>query len=198
MNDRRERVYLRELGLEDTGTLLDLMERNRQLFEGVSPLRNESFYTVDAQAKSIENSIQLREEDKRYSFGIFLNETHELIGDVSLSDVKRGPLQKCILGYCMDQTHNGKGLMTEAIHLILRFAFIEAGLQRVEAGVMPRNLGSMRVLEKAGFQQEGIARKLLEINGVREDHVQFAILAEDYLSVQGECKPMIPLEDSLR
>ncbi|MNR24376.1 putative ribosomal N-acetyltransferase YdaF [compost metagenome] len=81
----------------------------------------------------------------------------------------------------MDQAHNGKGYMTEAIQLILNFAFTEAGLQRVEAGVMPRNLGSIRVLEKAGFQREGLARKLLEINGVREDHVMFAMLVEDYM-----------------
>jgi ribosomal-protein-alanine N-acetyltransferase len=180
MNDNVERVYIRFIGVDDTEDLLDLMQRNRKLFEGVVPLRNESFYTREVQEKTVENWIKQREEDKRYAFGIFLKETQQLIGEISLFDVQRGPLQKCILGYCLDQAHNGKGFMTEAIHLVLIFAFTEAGLQRVEAGVMPRNLGSMRVLEKAGFQQEGLARKLLEINGLREDHVMFAVLAEDF------------------
>jgi ribosomal-protein-alanine N-acetyltransferase len=183
MKDNQERVYLREFGVDDTDDLLALMERNRQLFEGVTPQRNESFYTREVQEKAVAEMSKQREEDKRYAFGIFLKETQQLIGDISLFDVRRGPLQKCILGYGLDQAHNGKGLMTEAIHLVLHFAFTEVGLQRVEAGVMPRNIGSIRVLEKSGFQNEGIARKLLEINGVREDHVQFAILAEDYLNV---------------
>ncbi|MGO4494828.1 GNAT family N-acetyltransferase [Paenibacillus sp. 2RAB27] len=183
MNDNNGRVYIRFLDVSDTDDMLNLMLRNRELFEGVSPKRNESVYTKEVQEKGIENGIKQREEDKRYAFGIFLTETDQLIGDISLFEVQRGPHQKCILGYSMDQAHNGKGYMTKAIQLIMKFAFEEIGLLRVEAGVMPRNVGSMRVLEKAGFKQEGLARKLLEINGVREDHVLFAMLAEDYLDV---------------
>lgn len=183
MSDNKGRVSIRFLDVGDTDDMLNLMLRNRELFEGVSPKRNESFYTRDVQAKSIENGIKQREEDKRYAFGIFLTETDQLIGDISLFEVQRGPHQKCILGYSMDQAHNGKGYMSEAIQLVMKFAFEEVGLVRIEAGVMPRNIGSMRVLEKAGFQREGIARKLLEINGEREDHVLFAMLAEDYLEV---------------
>ncbi|MDR6549212.1 GNAT family protein [Paenibacillus qinlingensis] len=181
MNDNNGRIYIRFLDVSDTDDMLDLMLRNRQLFEGVSPKRNESFYTKEVQEKSILTSNSQREEDKRYAFGIFLKETQQLIGDIALFEVQRGPHQKCILGYSMDQAHNGKGYMTEAIQLILKYAFEEVGLQRVEAGVMPRNVGSIRVLEKAGFQQEGLNRKLLEINGKREDHLLFAMLAEDFL-----------------
>lgn len=100
-----------------------------------------------------------REEDRRYSFGIFLNENDELIGEISLFDVVRGPMMKCILGYCLDEQQNGKGYMTEALHLIMKFAFKEANFHRIEAGVMPHNVGSIRVLEKAGFKKEGYARK---------------------------------------
>lgn len=69
--------------------------------------------------------------------------------------------------------------MTEAVKLIVDFAFHELKLHRIEAGVMPRNLGSMRVLEKAGFHKEGIARKNVKINGVWEDHQVLAILNPD-------------------
>jgi ribosomal-protein-alanine N-acetyltransferase len=89
-------------------------------------------------------------------------------------------MQKCILGYCLDQQHNGKGYTTEAIYLILSIAFTEDGFHRVEAGVMPSNQGPIRVLEKAGFQKEGLARKLVEINGKWEDHLMFAILDEEF------------------
>ncbi|OCT12286.1 alanine acetyltransferase [Paenibacillus pectinilyticus] len=174
-----ENIYIRFIGKDDTEDLLALTQRNRTHFEQVSPKRDESYYSQDFHEKMIEGWIKQREEDKRYVFGIFLKESDQLIGDISIFDIKRGPVQNCTLGYGLDQEHNGKGYMTEAIQLLLTFAFEEAKLQRVEAGVMPRNIGSIRVLEKAGFQREGLARKLLEINGTREDHVIFAMLAED-------------------
>lgn len=68
--------------------------------------------------------------------------------------------------------------MTEAVKLIVDFAFHELKLHRIEAGVMPRNLGSMRVLEKAGFHK-GHRPKNVKINGVWEDHQVLAILNPD-------------------
>jgi Acetyltransferases, including N-acetylases of ribosomal proteins len=64
-----------------------------------------------------------------------------------------------LISYYLDSLHNGKGYMTEAAKLAVRFAFSELNLHRIEAGVMPHNIGSMRVLEKVGFHKEGIARK---------------------------------------
>lgn len=175
-----ERVYLRFFTPEDADSLLELMVRNRSLFERVVPARKESFYTLEEQAKLIQNWSKAAEEDRRYSFGIFLVETKKLIGEISLFEISRGPLQKCILGYCLDGEHNGNGFMTEAIRLVLGYAFKNAGFHRIEAGVMPQNVGSMRVLEKVSFEREGLARKNVHINGKWEDHVMFAILNEDF------------------
>ncbi|MET3851852.1 RimJ/RimL family protein N-acetyltransferase [Paenibacillus sp. OAE614] len=66
--------------------------------------------------------------------------------------------------------------MTEAVRLMVDYAFTELKLHRIEAGVMPRNLGSIRVLEKAGFHREGIARSNVLINGKWEDHQVLAII----------------------
>jgi len=117
--------------------------------------------------------------DKQYPFGIFLKETDELIGDVTLMEVLRGPLQSCFIGYMLDRDYNGKGIMTEAVGLAVDYAFGTLKLHRIEAGVMPHNLGSMRVLEKAGFHKEGIARKNVKINGKWEDHQVLAIVNEE-------------------
>jgi ribosomal-protein-alanine N-acetyltransferase len=70
--------------------------------------------------------------------------------------------------------------MTEAVRLVVRFAFEQLKLHRLEAGVMPHNLGSIRVLEKAGFHKEGIAKKNVKINGRWEDHQILAIINEDH------------------
>lgn len=88
----------------------------------------------------------------------------------------RGSLQSAVIGYFLDHHHNGKGYATEAIKALVDYAFEELHLHRIEAGVMPRNLPSQRVLEKAGFHREGIARKNVNINGIWEDHQVLAIL----------------------
>lgn len=69
--------------------------------------------------------------------------------------------------------------MTEAVRLTVDFGFKELKLHRIEAGVMPHNIRSMRVLENAGFHKEGIARKNVKINGVWQDHQVLAILNDE-------------------
>lgn len=115
-------------------------------------------------------------KDIEYRFGIFQINNDVLLGTIGLFHVFRGPSQSATLGYSLDQEHNGKGYTTEAVNLVVNYAFEILNLHRIEAGVMPNNIGSMRVLEKAGFHKEGIAIKNVEINGRWEDHQMLAIL----------------------
>ncbi len=179
MNDKNSNIYIRAYEPSDAEALLALHLYNREFFQLYNPARDESFFTLETQLAGIDKGNDARSEDKRYPFGIFLKETSELIGEISLFEVIRGPLQKCMLGYSLDQRHNGKGYMSEAVRQVVEFAFNEVGLHRIEAGVMPRNKGSIRVLEKAGFRSEGLARKNVKINGVWEDHQMFSLLDED-------------------
>lgn len=179
MSDKGSPVYIRFFEPADAEALLALHVRNRDFFQTYMSIRDESFFTLEAQSDIIRQWSDERNQDHRYAFGIFLAETDELIGQISLFNVIRGPVQKGTMGYCLDQGHNGKGYASEAVRLIVNFAFKEAGLHRIEAGVMPRNGGSMRVLEKAGFRPEGLARKNVKINGVWEDHQMFSLLDED-------------------
>lgn len=174
-----KKIYIRTLVASDAEALLSFHTRNRDFFKPFTPIKKEDFYTLDTQLKMIEDGIRQRENDTRYSFGIFLIETEELIGNVTLSEILRGSLQSCLIGYSMDEMHNGKGYMTEAVSLAVDFGFNELKLHRIEAGVMPHNLGSIKVLEKVGFQKEGIARKNVHINGKWEDHQILAIIAEE-------------------
>lgn len=88
----------------------------------------------------------------------------------------RGSLQSAFIGYFLDKSQNGKGYATEAVKLITLFAFDTLKLHRIEAGVMPSNPASIRVLEKAGYHKEGIAVKNVRINGKWEDHQVLAII----------------------
>ncbi|MDP4523571.1 RimJ/RimL family protein N-acetyltransferase [Bacillus halotolerans] len=172
-------IYIRPLETEDAEENLRLQSENRAFFEQFSMIRADDYYTIEGQRKRIEQYQQRLENDQEYHFGIFTNKDHTLIGTVSLFQIIRGALQCAFIGYFLDKAHNGKGLMTEAVRLIVDYAFYDLKLHRIEAGVMPRNLGSMRVLEKAGFHKEGIARKNVKINGKWEDHQVLAILNPD-------------------
>lgn len=174
-----EHIYIRLFEVSDAQAMLDLQIRNKEFFQLYSPKKKEDFYTLEIQIRIMEDNVEQSKNDSKYAFGIFLKETDELIGNVTLSEILRGPLQSCYVGYMLDKQHNGKGYMTEAVRLVVEYAFKELELHRLEAGVMPHNLRSIRVLEKAGFRKEGIARKNVQINGKWEDHQVLAIIAED-------------------
>jgi ribosomal-protein-alanine N-acetyltransferase len=104
----------------------------------------------------------------------------EFIGEVSLGTVQRGPFQSAFIGYWVDEGHAGQGFVPEAVVLALRYAFDELGLHRVEAVIVPRNLRSRRVAEKLGLREEGVSARFLQIQGVWEDHVRYAITREEW------------------
>jgi ribosomal-protein-alanine N-acetyltransferase len=68
----------------------------------------------------------------------------------------------------------------EALVVLSRFAFEELGLHRVQVAIIPRNRNSRRVVEKLGLREEGLAERYLEINGVWEDHVRYALTSEEW------------------
>lgn len=174
----KRQIYIREFESTDAKALLELNLSNRTIFEGVTPVsRDDSFYSLDAHLKLIDDWKRGKEQGNRYEFGIFEIQSSTLIGMIAL--YKFGPSEKCTLGYSLDKEHYGKGYVTEAVKIILDFAFKELRFHRVDAGVMPRNIGSTRVLEKVGFVKEGLARDYIKINGIWEDHYIFSILEND-------------------
>jgi [ribosomal protein S5]-alanine N-acetyltransferase len=170
------KIYLRFLKDTDVGSLTEMHRRNREFWQRYTPDRTEEFYTEEYQLNRIQTCLAKMERDEQYTFGIFLVGTDELIGIIELTEVVRGPLQTCWLGYYVDQSHNGHGYTTEAVRLVVDYAFEVLKLHRIEAGVMPHNIGSIRVLEKAGFHKEGLSKKNVKINGRWEDHLHFAIV----------------------
>ena len=119
------------------------------------------------------------EHDERYSFLVLANERPELCGHVALSDVLRGGRQSASLGFWIDEDVEGRGFATEAIGAVLAYAFGPLGLARIDAAVVPDHTRSQRVLERVGFQREGIARGYLAVDGLRTDHVIYARLRDD-------------------
>ena len=122
-----------------------------------------------------------REAGVAYGFAIVEGSSpRPIVGIVTLSMVVRAAWQNGNLGYWVLESRGRRGYATEAVRLVLAFAFDTLALHRVQAGVMPRNLRSIRVLEKNGFRREGLAERYLRIAGRWEDHVIFAITSEEW------------------
>ncbi len=118
-----------------------------------------------------------------YGFGMFLG--RDLVGEINVSSIQRGPFQSCYIGYWIDEKHAGQSLTPEACVIAMRFAFEELGLHRVQVAIIPRNSPSRRVMAKLGVREEGVATRYLEINGVWEDHMRHAITAEEW-AIRGD------------
>jgi ribosomal-protein-alanine N-acetyltransferase len=175
-----EKLVVRAFKLEDAQALLDMNIENKDYFQKWMPIiPPDSFYTLEGHLEKIKKNLALSEKDEYYSFGVFLETSNTLIGDVSFAFVHRGPQQQCMIGYGLSQKYAGKGYGTKAVTLALNIAFNELKFHRVVAGAQPENIGSIRVLEKAGFTREGYARKSLKVNNVWRDTVCMAILSED-------------------
>jgi [ribosomal protein S5]-alanine N-acetyltransferase len=90
-----------------------------------------------------------------------------------------GAFLSCHLGYKLDKDEINKGYITEAIQKGIEVMFNEFGLHRIEANIMPKNKRSLRVVEKLGFYNEGLAYKYLKINDKWEDHIHMVLLNDN-------------------
>lgn len=114
-----------------------------------------------------------------YAFFIFDSHSHQLVGGISLSNLRRGVVQSGNIGYWTGQKFARQGVMSTAVCLCLDFSFQMLKLRRIEAAILPGNESSQRVLEKNGFQAEGLAREYIQIDGIWRDHLLYAVLASD-------------------
>jgi ribosomal-protein-alanine N-acetyltransferase len=183
------RVVLRPLRTDDWEMWRDVRVRSRAWLEAWEPRPDAGAPdpVEDREAFRARCAAWDRQRhfDAAYGFGLFLSDGR-FAGEVSLGSVQRGPFQMAYLGYWIDELHAGKEYVPEAVVLLARYAFEELGLHRLEAAIVPRNAASRRVAEKLGLRNEGIAVAFLQIQGVYEDHVRYAITAEEWQAREPE------------
>ena len=176
------RVLLRPLAADDFEAWRRVRERSHDWLEPWEPLLEAGAPDPSTDPAAFRARCgsweRQRQFDSAYGFGVFLGD--EFVGEVSLGSVQRGPFQSAFVGYWIDQDHAGMELVPEAVAVLLRFAFDELGLHRIEAAIVPRNTASRRVVEKLGLREEGLATRFLQIRGVWEDHARYAITAEEW------------------
>jgi ribosomal-protein-alanine N-acetyltransferase len=175
------RVRLRTLGEDDYAEWYEVRARCRDWLVPWEP-RPEGSPPTPEDRSSFVARCAARERERQmgtgYGFGIFVES--RLAGEITLSSIQRGPFQNAFVGYWIDKAEAGRGLAPEATVVVLRFAFEELSLHRVEVAIVPRNRASRRVVEKLELREEGVALRYLEIDGRWEDHVRYAITSEEW------------------
>jgi len=170
------RIYLREVRISDINERyyywINDPEINQYLESRYFPMSVD--YLVDYVAKhdgKVEEPF----------FAICLNCNEEHIGNIKL-----GPVnwihRRADLGYFIGEKKMwGKGYASEAIALVLKFAFLTLNLNKISAGCMEENLGSRKVLEKNGFRQEGFLTGYVLQNGLEKNGILYGLRASEYL-----------------
>ena len=171
------RVYLRRPRSADQEEFTALMQESSSFHRpwASAPTNEERFltYLTDAARPDFEAMLVCRCEDDA------------IVGFFNLSHITRGALQSAYLGYAVGKPYARQGLMRGGLELVLRHAFINLDLHRIEANIQPGNRASIALARGAGFRREGFSRRYLKIGGRWRDHERWAILADDWRARTG-------------
>ncbi len=166
------RVYLRAPAEGDRDEFVALMRKSRSFHRpwATAPTDDGPFevYLADARRPDFEAMLVCRVDDDA------------IVGFFNLSQIARGSLQSAYLGYAVGKPYARHGYMREGIELVLREAFGNLRLHRVEANIQPENKASIALAEGAGFRREGFSPRYLKIGGRWRDHERWAILADEW------------------
>lgn len=154
---------------------------NREFFAPWDPPRPDSFTTDVFWEQRLEHNRRALLEDRELRLFAFDAASSEprVVNAIGFTNLARGPLQACNLGYAQDRAACGRGLMHEALEAAIGHVFAALELHRIEAGYVPTNEASGRVLRKLGFVVEGYSRDYLWIGGQWRDHVRCALVNPD-------------------
>jgi [ribosomal protein S5]-alanine N-acetyltransferase len=120
---------------------------------------------------------KLAREDQAMPFAVLVD--GEFAGQVTVNNIVRGSAQFASIGYWIDQRFAGRGVTPLAVAMAIDHCFVLAGLHRIEIAIRPENTNSLRVVQKLGINQCGLAPRYLHIDGDWRDHLLFGITSEE-------------------
>jgi ribosomal-protein-alanine N-acetyltransferase len=171
-----EGVRLRPHRASDYAEWVELRARSRDFLQPWEPTWPSDDLTRAAFRRRLAAYSADIERGGAYPFLVFRKSDGAMVGGITLSNIRRGVAQMGSIGYWVGEPFARQGHTVAAVRAVTKFCFGRIGLHRVEAACLPSNEASQGVLRKAGFQQEGLARAYLRINGAWRDHLLFGLL----------------------
>lgn len=176
------RLVMRPLVSDDFAQWREVRTINEEWLTKWEPARVPGQPDVVTSRQAFASRCAARQRERQlgtgFGFGIFVNQM--LAGEMNISAIQRGPFQNAYVGYWIDQRHAGQEYTPEALVVAMKFSFESLHLHRLQIAIIPRNRPSRRVVEKLGLRLEGMAERYLEINGIWEDHLRYAITVEEW------------------
>ena len=170
-----ERLILRPFEDGDAPALMPIMNDP----EVTHNLLTSPTFSEEDIAETIRKRKAAIEAKERYSLAVVLKETGRLMGACSLIEVSWEHMHAELV-YSLGKEFWGKGYMTEAVRRMIQFGFEELGLERISVGCFARNKASARIIEKLGFEFEGLARHAYCKDGEFLDELRFGMIRSDY------------------
>lgn len=181
-----ERLFLRPPEMRDFEQWAHLRRESRAFLVPWEPQWARDHLT----SRSFRNRVLWAERAIRngeaYPFFLFRRKDGQVVGGLTLSNIRRHPAEAGTLGYWVGETYAMQGYMSEALAALREHAFGPLNLSRLEAACLPDNTASRRLLERCGFACEGMAQAYLQIDGRWRDHVLYAALRADRLKSAAE------------
>ena len=178
---RGDGVFLRPAAMPDFEDWARLREASRTFLVPWEPTWPADDLTRSAFRRRVKRHSEEIERDESYALLLFRESDEQLLGGLTLGQVRRGVAQAATIGYWMGAPYAGRGFMARGLRATIGHAFSTLRLHRLEAACLPTNDPSVRLLESVGFQREGLARSYLCIDGRWRDHLLFAMLESDPL-----------------
>lgn len=172
-------TLLRPPQLSDHAAWAQLRSASRDFLEPWEPRWSPDTLSRSAFRRRLRRYARDVRDDNGIAFFVFRKEDAALVGGITLSNIRRGVMQSCSVGYWIGERFARQGYTADALATVVHFVFNGLRLHRLEAACVPSNAASRSLLLKSGFVEEGSARKYLCINGTWRDHTLFAILASD-------------------
>lgn len=173
-----QRLALRELELSDAQRILEY--RSRPEVARFQSWGSQSVEEIESHIRGL-SEIQPGTAGAWYQVGIILVGSSELIGDCGFQVLSSEPRQ-AEFGITLSEEFQGQGYATEALRTLVDYLFVKLGKHRVFGSVDPRNVRSMRLMQRVGMRQEAHFVKSLWFKGEWVDDVIFAMLANEWES----------------
>ena len=172
-----EHGHIRLLTEADSAELSDFYRRNQTHLKPWEPIRTEDFYSHESMLNRILEAEGDFHADRLVKLGVFCpHQPGHMIASITFSQIVRGPMQACFVGYSIDAQKQGQGLMLEFMPECLRYMFNEFDIHRIAATHMTNNTRSAALLERLGFEKEGYAKSYLNIGDGWQDHILTALV----------------------
>ena len=183
LNLSSQRLLIRPAVEADYAQWKEVRGRNHAFLKPYEPVWPDYCLEPDFFSRRVARLNREWLDDRIYAFLIFHRDDHRLIGGININNVTRGAAQFASLGYWLDEDMQGHGYMRESAARVLRFAFSDLRLMRMNAATLSGNRRSQLMLLKLGFREEGFAKAYLQIDGRRQDHILFGLCSRDFSGV---------------